>query len=148
MFKCILCLITSTLSHFYHQERTRSALLETLYEELHINSQAMMGLGGEEDKLENGGGGGGGFFESFKVIHKDTGLWCLWEGTYIQNRGGWGCLWSITVTCVWMRDGVDLVCGHKSFPDMRWVVNSEQCYFPVFICYHICIMILFLYFLF
>ncbi|XP_038147144.1 rap1 GTPase-activating protein 1 isoform X6 [Cyprinodon tularosa] len=50
-------------------ERTRSALLETLYEELHINSQSMMGLGGEEDKLENGGGGGGGgFFESFKSL--------------------------------------------------------------------------------
>uniref|UniRef100_A0A672G4J4 RAP1 GTPase activating protein n=1 Tax=Salarias fasciatus TaxID=181472 RepID=A0A672G4J4_SALFA len=51
------------------EERTRSALLETLYEELHINSQSMMGLGGDEDKLENGGaggGGGGGFFESFK----------------------------------------------------------------------------------
>lgn len=29
-----------------------------------------MGLGGDEDKLENGGGGGGGgFFESFKVQH-------------------------------------------------------------------------------
>ncbi|XP_036007913.1 rap1 GTPase-activating protein 1 isoform X6 [Fundulus heteroclitus] len=51
------------------EERTRSALLETLYEELHINSQSMMGLGGEEDKLENGGGGGGGgFFESFKSL--------------------------------------------------------------------------------
>ncbi|XP_077074320.1 rap1 GTPase-activating protein 1 isoform X13 [Siphateles boraxobius] len=50
------------------EERTRSALLETLYEELHFNSQAMMGLGGEEDKLENGGGGGGGFFESFKSL--------------------------------------------------------------------------------
>uniref|UniRef100_A0A8B9HYT2 RAP1 GTPase activating protein n=1 Tax=Astyanax mexicanus TaxID=7994 RepID=A0A8B9HYT2_ASTMX len=49
-------------------ERTRSALLETLYEELHINSQAMMGLGGEDDKLENGGGGSGGFFESFKRV--------------------------------------------------------------------------------
>uniref|UniRef100_A0A8C1LUE4 RAP1 GTPase activating protein n=1 Tax=Cyprinus carpio TaxID=7962 RepID=A0A8C1LUE4_CYPCA len=49
------------------EERTRSALLETLYEELHINSQAMMGMGGEEDKLENGGGGGG-FFESFKRV--------------------------------------------------------------------------------
>lgn len=51
------------------KERTRSALLETLYEELHINSQSMMGLGGDDDKLENGagGGGGGGFFESFKV---------------------------------------------------------------------------------
>ena len=50
------------------QERTRSALLETLYEELNINSQSMMGLVGDEDKLENGGGGGGGgFFESFKV---------------------------------------------------------------------------------
>ncbi|XP_029993689.1 rap1 GTPase-activating protein 1-like isoform X12 [Sphaeramia orbicularis] len=50
------------------EERTRSALLETLYEELHINSQAMMGVGGEDDKLENGSGGGGGFFESFKSL--------------------------------------------------------------------------------
>ncbi|XP_034440290.1 rap1 GTPase-activating protein 1 isoform X10 [Hippoglossus hippoglossus] len=51
------------------EERTRTALLETLYEELHINSQSMMGLGGDEDKLENGGGGGGGgFFESFKSL--------------------------------------------------------------------------------
>uniref|UniRef100_A0A672R9L5 RAP1 GTPase activating protein n=1 Tax=Sinocyclocheilus grahami TaxID=75366 RepID=A0A672R9L5_SINGR len=51
------------------KERTRSALLETLYEELHMNSQSMMGLGGDDDKLENGGGGGGGgFFESFKRV--------------------------------------------------------------------------------
>ncbi|XP_057713991.1 rap1 GTPase-activating protein 1 isoform X8 [Corythoichthys intestinalis] len=50
------------------EERTRSALLETLYEELHVNSQAMMGIGGDDDKLENGGGGGGGFFESFKSL--------------------------------------------------------------------------------
>ncbi|XP_034542735.1 rap1 GTPase-activating protein 1 isoform X1 [Notolabrus celidotus] len=53
------------------EERTRSALLETLYEELHINSQSMMGLVGDEEKLENGGGaggGGGGFFESFKRV--------------------------------------------------------------------------------
>ncbi|XP_018606121.1 rap1 GTPase-activating protein 1-like isoform X4 [Scleropages formosus] len=50
------------------QERTRTALLETLYEELHINSQSMMGLGADEDKLENGAGGGGGFFESFKRV--------------------------------------------------------------------------------
>ncbi|XP_068450716.1 rap1 GTPase-activating protein 1 isoform X6 [Clinocottus analis] len=51
------------------EERTRSALLETLYEEVHINSQSMMGLGGDDDKLENGaGGGGGGFFESFKSL--------------------------------------------------------------------------------
>ncbi|CAJ0924637.1 unnamed protein product, partial [Ranitomeya imitator] len=48
-------------------ERTRAALLETLYEELHINSQSMMGLGGDEDKMENGGSGGG-FFESFKRV--------------------------------------------------------------------------------
>lgn len=48
------------------QERTRVALLETLYEELHIHSQSMMGLGGDDDKMENGSGGGG-FFESFKV---------------------------------------------------------------------------------
>ncbi|TNN40769.1 Rap1 GTPase-activating protein 1 [Liparis tanakae] len=51
------------------EERTRSALLETLYEEVHVNSQSMMGLGGDEDKLENGAaGGGGGFFESFKRV--------------------------------------------------------------------------------
>ncbi|XP_023812550.1 rap1 GTPase-activating protein 1 isoform X4 [Oryzias latipes] len=50
------------------EERTRSALLETLYEELHVNSQAIMGLGGEDDKLENGSAGGGGFFESFKRV--------------------------------------------------------------------------------
>uniref|UniRef100_A0A674KF22 RAP1 GTPase activating protein n=1 Tax=Terrapene triunguis TaxID=2587831 RepID=A0A674KF22_9SAUR len=50
------------------EERTRAALLETLYEELHVNSQSMMGLGGDEDKLENGSGGSGGFFESFKRV--------------------------------------------------------------------------------
>ncbi|XP_053308481.1 rap1 GTPase-activating protein 1 isoform X3 [Spea bombifrons] len=50
------------------EERTRTALLETLYEELHINSQCMMGLCGDDDKMENGGGGGGGFFESFKRV--------------------------------------------------------------------------------
>ncbi|XP_025244516.1 rap1 GTPase-activating protein 1 isoform X1 [Theropithecus gelada] len=49
------------------EERTRAALLETLYEELHIHSQSMMGLGGDEDKMENGSGGGG-FFESFKRV--------------------------------------------------------------------------------
>lgn len=54
------------MSYVVSQERTRSALIETLYEELHSNSQAMMGLGPEDDKLENGSGGGG-FFESFKV---------------------------------------------------------------------------------
>uniref|UniRef100_A0AAR2JNA2 Rap-GAP domain-containing protein n=1 Tax=Pygocentrus nattereri TaxID=42514 RepID=A0AAR2JNA2_PYGNA len=50
------------------EERTRSALLETLYEELHVNSQCMMGLGGEDEKMENGAGSGGGFFESFKRV--------------------------------------------------------------------------------
>ncbi|KAM9343283.1 rap1 GTPase-activating protein 1-like isoform 7-T7 [Pholidichthys leucotaenia] len=49
------------------EERTRLALLETLYEELHVNSQAIMGVG-EEDKFENGSAGGGGFFESFKSL--------------------------------------------------------------------------------
>uniref|UniRef100_A0A1A8ABW0 RAP1 GTPase activating protein n=1 Tax=Nothobranchius furzeri TaxID=105023 RepID=A0A1A8ABW0_NOTFU len=50
------------------EERTRSALLETLYEELHVKSQAILGVGGEEDKLENGSAAGGGFFESFKSL--------------------------------------------------------------------------------
>lgn len=63
------------------QERTRAALLETLYEELHIHSQSMMGLGGDEDKMENGGGGGG-FFESFKV-----------KGRRLHGRCGWGGVW-------------------------------------------------------
>uniref|UniRef100_A0A7N6A9R0 Rap-GAP domain-containing protein n=1 Tax=Anabas testudineus TaxID=64144 RepID=A0A7N6A9R0_ANATE len=46
--------------------RTRAALLDNLHDELHRQSQAMMGMGqvGEEDKLENGGHGG--LLESFK----------------------------------------------------------------------------------
>lgn len=63
----VLCFIPLFVHVCVRKERTRSALLETLYEELHVNSQAMMGVGGEDDKLENGSGGGGGFFESFKV---------------------------------------------------------------------------------
>ncbi|KAM6434973.1 rap1 GTPase-activating protein 1 isoform 3-T3 [Liasis olivaceus] len=50
------------------EERTRAALLETLYEELHLNSQSMMGLGADDDKMENGGGGSSSFFESFKRV--------------------------------------------------------------------------------
>uniref|UniRef100_A0A3B4AI82 Rap-GAP domain-containing protein n=1 Tax=Periophthalmus magnuspinnatus TaxID=409849 RepID=A0A3B4AI82_9GOBI len=78
------------------EERTRSALLETLYEELHINSQSMMGLGGDEDKLENGGGGGGGgFFESFKVLSRShMSLCCLFisalhDDDYTHLSFGW-----------------------------------------------------------
>nr|XP_033938963.1 rap1 GTPase-activating protein 1 isoform X3 [Pseudochaenichthys georgianus] len=73
------------------EERTRSALLETLYEELHINSQSMMGLGGDDEKLENGAGaGGGGFFESFKsrgvTQHpEDTGGHPLLSGKQIRQ---------------------------------------------------------------
>ncbi|GCC36378.1 hypothetical protein chiPu_0014872, partial [Chiloscyllium punctatum] len=56
-------------SNTMYKERTRTALLETLYEELHVNSQAMMGISNEDEKIENGGsGGGGGFFESFKRV--------------------------------------------------------------------------------
>ncbi|MGH0131213.1 UNVERIFIED_CONTAM: hypothetical protein FKN15_001965 [Acipenser sinensis] len=54
----------------FKKERTRTALLETLYEEMHINSQSMMGIGGDDDKMENGAAGGGGFFESFKVTNR------------------------------------------------------------------------------
>ncbi|XP_064353108.1 rap1 GTPase-activating protein 1 isoform X1 [Dromaius novaehollandiae] len=54
------------------EERTRAALLETLHEELHAHSQAMLGLGPDEDRPENGAGGagsgGGSFFESFKSL--------------------------------------------------------------------------------
>ncbi|XP_077168361.1 rap1 GTPase-activating protein 2 isoform X4 [Paroedura picta] len=46
------------------EDRTRAALLENLRDELHAHTQLMLGLGSEEDKLENGGHGG--FLESFK----------------------------------------------------------------------------------
>ncbi|XP_067998203.1 rap1 GTPase-activating protein 1-like isoform X6 [Melanerpes formicivorus] len=47
------------------EERTRSALLESLFEELQLRSRRMMGLPtGEDDKIENGSGG---FLENFKV---------------------------------------------------------------------------------
>lgn len=49
----------------FFQDRTRAALLDNLHDELHTHTQAMLGLGPEEDKLENGGHGG--FLESFKV---------------------------------------------------------------------------------
>lgn len=45
------------------QDRTRAALLDNLHDELHAHTQAMLGLGPEEDKFENGGHGG--FLESF-----------------------------------------------------------------------------------
>ncbi|KAF7241154.1 Rap1 GTPase-activating protein 1 [Varanus komodoensis] len=55
------------------QERTRSALLESLYEELQIRSRSMMGLAsGDEDKMENGGGG---FFENFKEQPAFVAVW-------------------------------------------------------------------------
>ncbi|XP_060115466.1 rap1 GTPase-activating protein 2 [Heteronotia binoei] len=46
------------------EDRTRAALLDNLHDELHLHTQLMLGLGSEEDKLENGGHGG--FLESFK----------------------------------------------------------------------------------
>ncbi|XP_053150203.1 rap1 GTPase-activating protein 1-like isoform X5 [Hemicordylus capensis] len=53
------------LGETLYKERTRSALLESLYEELQIRRRSMMGLAsGDDDKIENGGGG---FFENFKV---------------------------------------------------------------------------------
>ncbi|XP_043935781.1 rap1 GTPase-activating protein 1-like isoform X2 [Protopterus annectens] len=47
------------------EERTRSALLESLYEELQLRSQSMMGLVTDDEKMDNGGGG---FFENFKRV--------------------------------------------------------------------------------
>ncbi|NWY48906.1 RPGP1 protein, partial [Sylvia atricapilla] len=46
------------------EERTRAALLETLHEELQARSQAMLGLGPDDERPDNGGAPG--FFESFK----------------------------------------------------------------------------------
>uniref|UniRef100_A0A8C3UPN8 RAP1 GTPase activating protein n=1 Tax=Catharus ustulatus TaxID=91951 RepID=A0A8C3UPN8_CATUS len=48
------------------EERTRAALLETLHEELQARSQAMLGLGPDDERPDNGGAAPG-FFESFKV---------------------------------------------------------------------------------
>ncbi|XP_009317108.1 PREDICTED: rap1 GTPase-activating protein 2 [Pygoscelis adeliae] len=48
----------------FQKDRTRAALLDNLHDELHGHTQTMLGLGPEEDKLENGGHGG--FLESFK----------------------------------------------------------------------------------
>ncbi|XP_053144963.1 rap1 GTPase-activating protein 1-like [Hemicordylus capensis] len=54
------------LGETLYKERTRSALLESLYEELQIQRCSMMGLAsGDDDKIENGGGG---FFENFKRV--------------------------------------------------------------------------------
>ncbi|XP_040279421.1 rap1 GTPase-activating protein 2 isoform X5 [Bufo bufo] len=46
------------------EDRTRAALLDNLHDDLHVHTQAMLGLGPEEDKFENGAHGG--FLESFK----------------------------------------------------------------------------------
>ncbi|XP_030214812.1 rap1 GTPase-activating protein 1 isoform X2 [Gadus morhua] len=68
------------------EERTRSALLETLYEELHVNSQAMLGLGGDDDKLENGTAAGGGFFESFKRVIRSRSQSVDTTGHYLKKQ--------------------------------------------------------------
>ncbi|XP_048823334.1 rap1 GTPase-activating protein 1 isoform X2 [Lagopus muta] len=48
------------------EERTRAALLETLHEELQGRSQAMLGMGPDEERPDNGSAPG--FFESFKSL--------------------------------------------------------------------------------
>ncbi|KAK7916715.1 hypothetical protein WMY93_012476 [Mugilogobius chulae] len=68
------------------EERTRSALLETLYEELHLNSQSMMGLGGDDDKLENGSGGGGGEASLSPLSGSsaaEASLWMPWASSLL-----------------------------------------------------------------
>lgn len=59
-----------------------------------MNSQAIMGVGGEEDKIENGNAGGGGFFESFKV----TGASGVQAGSISSATR------SLKVTPVWNND--------------------------------------------
>ncbi|XP_069636543.1 rap1 GTPase-activating protein 1 isoform X2 [Haliaeetus albicilla] len=49
------------------EERTRAALLETLHEELQARSQAMLGLGPDDERPDNGAAAPG-FFESFKSL--------------------------------------------------------------------------------
>ncbi|XP_075629539.1 rap1 GTPase-activating protein 1 isoform X1 [Balearica regulorum gibbericeps] len=50
------------------EERTRAALLETLHEELQARSQAMLGLGPDDERPDNGAAAAPGFFESFKSL--------------------------------------------------------------------------------
>lgn len=66
----LLPIIAVFLFPMLMQERTRSALLESLFEELQLRSRSMMGLPiGEDDKIENGSGG---FLENFKVNHSGS----------------------------------------------------------------------------
>ncbi|NWY73572.1 RPGP2 protein, partial [Erithacus rubecula] len=73
------------------EDRTRAALLDNLHDELHGHTQTMLGLGPEEDKLENGGHGG--FLESFKVkpalahSRAKRHLWG-WQRQEVSPRGG------------------------------------------------------------
>ncbi|KAG8508312.1 LOW QUALITY PROTEIN: Rap1 GTPase-activating protein 2, partial [Galemys pyrenaicus] len=67
------------------EDRTRAALLDNLHDELHAHTQAMLGLGPEEDKLENGGHGG--FLESFKIDWGVCGRERREEGGRGTNRG-------------------------------------------------------------
>ncbi|XP_010575793.1 PREDICTED: rap1 GTPase-activating protein 1 [Haliaeetus leucocephalus] len=55
------------------EERTRAALLETLHEELQARSQAMLGLGPDDERPDNGAAAPG-FFESFKVGYGGAGV--------------------------------------------------------------------------
>lgn len=70
--------------HLSFQDRTRAALLDNLHDELHAHTQAMLGLGPEEDKFENGGHGG--FLESFKVRAQEWLAPCVVGGTH-KGRG-------------------------------------------------------------
>lgn len=69
MCKC-LCVCVCVFLHDYVsicQERTRAALLDNLHDELHRQTQVMLGLplSSEDDKMENGGHSG--LIESIKV---------------------------------------------------------------------------------
>uniref|UniRef100_F7BDC0 Rap-GAP domain-containing protein n=1 Tax=Monodelphis domestica TaxID=13616 RepID=F7BDC0_MONDO len=65
------------------EDRTRAALLDNLHDDLHIHTQAMLGLGPEEDKFENGGHGG--FLESFKVKEHSRNLTQELPGTLSED---------------------------------------------------------------
>lgn len=117
------------------QERTRAALLETLYEELHIHSQSMMGLGGDEDKMENGGGGGG-FFESFKVkgwvyLGRGARTWLGWRQgwSYDLAVGAWleaGSHWRCSGMGVWSVAGEELRVGGGAWAWGRSLPGSSS----------------------
>ncbi|XP_041097081.1 rap1 GTPase-activating protein 2-like isoform X12 [Polyodon spathula] len=70
--------------------RTRAALIDNLHDEIHSQTMAMLGLGSDEDKLENGSHHG--FLESFKGLKTAAAkLLEVLKESHAQRRAGLAC---------------------------------------------------------